>query len=115
MTEASFLELVSHCKKTGLSVRDFCSNEGIPQSTYYYWRNKLNKKAAQPKRFIPLVVSSNLAAQKKDQFSHSDPHISAAGFLEDNKFEFVFPNGTRLLIRDQIDLAFLQSIAHLYD
>jgi len=110
MTEVSFLELVSRRKETGLSVRDFCSNEGIPQSTYYYWRNKLNKKAAQPKRFIPLVVSSNLAAQKKDQFSHSDPHISAAGFLE-----FVFLNGTRLLIRDQIDLAFLQSIAHLYD
>jgi len=34
-------------------VRDFCSNEGIHPSTFYYWLKKHREKS-RPKEFIPL-------------------------------------------------------------
>ena len=32
----------------------------------------------------------------------------------DNRLEFIFPNGTRLQIKGQVDLALLKTIVHLY-
>jgi hypothetical protein len=115
MTEASFQELLNRHRESGLTVRDFCSNEGIPQSLYYYWKNKLNKRAKQPREFIPLVVGSHLPAQRKNQLVGSNSVSQETHLQDDNQFEFVFPNGTRLMIRNQVDLALLQSIVHLYD
>jgi len=115
MTESSFQELLIRRKESGLTVRDFCSNEGIHESTYYYWANKLNKKAAQPKEFIPLLVSNQFPALKKNQLSRLVPAGSEPDHLGNIQMEFVFPNGTRLLVRNQVELALLQTIAHLYD
>ena len=115
MTEASFHELLTRHKESGLTVRDFCSNEGIAESVYYYWQKKLRKKEAQPKEIIPLLVSHKLQAPGKNRLSRLVPAGSGPDYLSDTQLEFVFPNGTRLLVRNQIGMALLQSIAHLYD
>ena len=59
INESKILELVKRQKDTGLTITAFCSNEGIPKSSFYYWRKKFNKEPG--KRFIPLLVSSNPA------------------------------------------------------
>ena len=115
MTEASFHELLIRHNESGLSVRDFCSNEGIAQSTYYYWKNKLNKKSLRPTEFIPLMVGNDLPAQRKNLLSRSNPVTPAMHQQENIPLEFVFPNGTRLMVRNQVDLSIMQAIVHLYD
>jgi hypothetical protein len=115
MTEASFQELLNRRKESGLTVRDFCSNEGIAESIYYYWLRKHNKKADQPKEFIPLLVGNHLPAQRKNQLLRSNTTPREMHFHDENQMEFVFPNGTRLMIRNQVDPAILQTIVHLYD
>ena len=115
MTEASFQELLNRRKESGLTVRDFCLNEGIAESIYYYWLKKLKKREAQPKEFIPLFVNHQLTTFKKNQFSRLVPAGSEQDQQGDIQLEFVFPNGTRLLVRNQVELALLQTIAHLYD
>jgi transposase-like protein len=115
MTETSFLELVNRRKESGLTIRDFCSNEGIHESTYYYWMNKLNKRAAQPKEFVPLMVGNHLPARRRNQVLRSDTALSEMHSQDDNLLEFVFPNGTRLMVRNPVDPAILQAIVHLYD
>jgi len=115
MNDASFRELLNRHKESGLTVRDFCSNEGIPQATYYYWKNKLNKRLVQPTEFIPLLVGNHLPAQRKDLLLRSNPATPEMHQQEIIPLEFVFPNGTRLMIRSQVDPAILQTIVHLYD
>jgi transposase-like protein len=115
MTEASFQELLNRRKESGLTVRDFCSNEGIAESIYYYWLKKLKKREAQPEEFIPLFVNHQLPAFKKNQLSRLVPAESDPDHQSDTQLEFVFPNGTRLLVRNQFELSLLQTIAHLYD
>jgi hypothetical protein len=113
MTEASFQELLNRHKESGLSVRDFCSNEGLPQATYYYWKNKLNKKSLCPTEFIPLFVGNQMPAPRKNLLSRSNPIKPDIDQQDNILLEFIFPNGTRLIIRNQLDPAVLQTILHL--
>jgi len=115
MTEALFQELLVRHNESSLTVRDFCSNEGIPQATFYYWKNKLNKRSVQPTGFIPLLVGNHLPAQRKNQLSRSNPATPEMHQQEIIPLEFVFPNGTRLMIHSKVDPAILQTIVHLYD
>jgi hypothetical protein len=56
MTESSFHEPLTKRKKSGLIIRDFCSNEGTHESTYYNWANKLNKKVVLAWRLFPPAL-----------------------------------------------------------
>ena len=47
--------LLQRQKESGLSVKSFCSNEGIAPSSFYYWKKKLRNDATSG-RFIPLLV-----------------------------------------------------------
>ena len=115
MTDASFQELLNRRKESGLTIRDFCSNEGISESIYYYWLRKHNHRADQPKEFIPLLVNHPFPLQKGNPQSRPVPVGSTTHQPEDILFEFAFPNGTRLTLRNPVDLSFLQAIVHLYD
>lgn len=113
MNEAFFEELLSRQQESGLSVRDFCSNEGIHPSTFYYWFKKHRDKS-RAKEFIPLVVQNTFEVQRPGKICASaNPGTSSAdhGAL----LEFVFPNGTRVLLKQQPDMALLKAMAHLYD
>ena len=115
MTEVMFEELLNRRKESGLTIRDFCSNEGISESIYYYWLRKHNHRADQPKEFIPLLVNHPFPVQKNNPQSHPFPVGSSTHQPDDILFEFVFPNGTRLTLRNQVDPSILQAIVHLYD
>jgi hypothetical protein len=49
-------------KESGLSIRSFCSNEGIAPSTFYFWQKKIRKEAS-GERFIPLLVRAQSSAE----------------------------------------------------
>lgn len=113
MTEASFQELLLRHKESGLTVRDFCSNEGVPPATYYYWKNKLKKKSLRPTEFIPLFAGNHMPAQRKNLLSRSNPITQEIDQQDNILLEFIFPSGTRLIIRNQLDPVVLQTILHL--
>ena len=111
MTEALFQDLLKRQKESGLSVRDFCTNEGIIPSTFYYWLKKSREKEAQPKMFIPLFPGTEqVPALKKNHYLHARSGSDTPVLLE-----LVFPNGTVLKVRNQVDLPLLQKLVHLYD
>jgi len=41
----AIFELIMQCRSSGLSDRQWCMNQGIPQSTFYTWLKKLRDKA----------------------------------------------------------------------
>jgi len=114
MTEAVFQDFLKRQKESGLTVRDFCANEGIVPSTYYYWLKKSKAKEAQVRMFIPLIPGTdNLPVFKKNHHLHvpsASKEYDAPVLLE-----LIFPNGTVLKVRNQVDLPLLQSLVHLYD
>jgi hypothetical protein len=113
LDESKILELIKRHKETGLSVTAFCSNEGIHKSTFYYWRNKLNKEPG--KRFIPLLVNSRPAAINVPAKDYTQGHIEPHNSGDDFHLEVIYPNGTRLRIKSDPDLDHIRSLVCLLD
>lgn len=64
-------------KVSGLSVRVFCSQEGLNQYTFGYWREQLGerqkRKASFRSNFLPVVVSSPAIESRGTNAKMPDP------------------------------------------
>jgi hypothetical protein len=110
INKSKILELIKRQKDTGLNITAFCSNEGIPKSSFYYWRKKLTNEPG--KRFIPLLVNSAPAPMAGPAKDYMREHpIPGDDFL----LELSYPNGTRLRIKNAPDLDNLRSLVCLLD
>jgi hypothetical protein len=111
LNESKILELVKRQKETGLTVTAFCSNEGIHKSTFYNWRNKLNKEPE--KRFIPLLVNSGSTAMTVPAKDYNQGQVASHDSGDDFLLELIYPNGTRLRIKRDPDLDHIRSLVCL--
>ena len=96
--ESRFRELIEEQHESGLTIKNFCSNHGIARSTFHYWKKKLSKKPGR-KDFIPLIVKPS---------GMELPKGSACSEIFSGKeslFELVYPNGTILRLKHDLDLA----------
>lgn len=108
LNSSTFTELQERQKESGLSIRGFCSNEGIAPSTFYYWQKKL-REGADRHRFIPLVVRAQGLAGYRTAGPPDGTGIDSAAL------EISYPNGTTLRIKQNLDLAGLRSLVSLLD
>ena len=100
--------LVERQKESGLSVRSFCTNEGLAASTFYYWKKKLLKEGTAG-RFIPLHVRAPGSVVCPASTEKSTPGT------DNTPLEITYRNGTTLRIRQTLDLAGLRSLVSLLD
>ena len=100
--------LLERQKESGLSIKSFCSNEGIAPSSFYYWQRKLRKEDSGG-RFIPLLVRApgSVACPASGE--------KPAPGMDQTPLEITYPNGTTLRIRQTLDLAGLRSLVSLLD
>ncbi len=114
--ESKFRELISLQQDSGLTVREFCSNEGIAPATYYYWRKKLRDRKGK-KDFIPLIVKSSESSLTQGYNRDSNRRGYQPGQVAENHalLELVYPNGTMLRVKNDLDLTHLRALIHLYD
>lgn len=114
--ESRFYELIRLQQDSGLTVREFCSNEGVAPSTFYYWRKKLQSSKGK-KNFIPLIVkSSESSLTQAYNRNGSQRDYQPGQIAEDHTLlELVYPNGTLLRVKNDLDLSHLRALIHLYD
>ena len=108
LNSSRYTELLERKKESGLSVKGFCSNEGIAPSTFYYWLKKLRKDAGSG-RFIPLLVRAPGSAPYPS--SVQQPVTD----MDNTPLEIIYSNGTTLRIRQTLDLPGLRSLVTLID
>jgi hypothetical protein len=108
LSSSKMAVLLERQKESGLSIKSFCSNEGIAPSTFYYWQKKLRKEDSGG-RFIPLLVRApgSVACPASGQ-------MPAPG-MDNTPLEITYPNGTTLRIRQTLDMAGLRSLVSLLD
>jgi hypothetical protein len=112
INESKILELIKRQKETGLNITAFCANEGIPKSSYYYWRKRVNREPVN--RFIQLRVNSTQASMSGPSKYNQDQHDQHSTG-DDFPMEISYPNGTTLRIKHALDLAGLRSLVLLVD
>jgi len=100
--------LLERQKESGLSVKSFCSNEGIAPSTFFYWQKKL-RKGGPDGRFIPLLVRAPGTVACPASAEKPTPG------MDNTQLEITYPNGATLRIKQTLDLAGLRSLVSLLD
>ena len=113
LSEPKFLDLYRRHEESGLTVRDFCSNEGIAPSTFYYWLKKV-KKNNTARNFIPLLVDSPQPVPPQSYVKSHTP-VPGSRNIDESLFELVYPNGTKLRIKQDLDIAHLRTLVCLID
>lgn len=93
INEAKIQELIKRQKDTELIIKAFCANEGIPESSYYYWRKKLEGKPCN--RFIPLLVNP-AQTQISGTSKYTREHREHQTIRDDYQMEITYPNGDPL-------------------
>lgn len=49
---------IAECRNSGLTVRQWCENHGIPQSTYYTWQKQVFQAMSCENEFVEVHVQS---------------------------------------------------------
>ena len=52
-------QIISQCRASGLSNREFCRRNGIPEKTFYYRLRKLREKAAESEITLCRIETEN--------------------------------------------------------
>jgi len=117
LSESKFSELLARQQECGLNITAFCSNEGLPKSTFYYWKKKLQRKQS-TKGFIPLLVKPEQTSNRRRHF-RALPDTNPNGIPQDGAndyfLEVVYLNGTKLRIKGDLDLPRLRELVYLTD
>lgn len=113
MNEEKFIELYQQQKESGLTVKEFCSNEVIAPSTFYHWQKKLKSRKRLPD-FIPVIVNS---APTLSEGNFSDGSFSTTTRFQNDSspVEIEFSNKTIVRIKSGLDLSMLKALIHLND
>lgn len=112
MNESKFQEFFQRQKESGLSVKEFCSNEGIVPSTFYYWKKKLIK-TKQLSGFIPVQVKP--VPSFHPTMAKEKVHTEINSAQDDFILEVEYPNGTRIKIKKDLDFSVLRSLVQVYE
>ena len=93
-TKDEFEKLYARFTESGLSIRDFCFNEGIPESRFYYWKKRV---VQEPKyelqkadgSFLPVNVSQKDGKITMRNRTNPNHTLPPSGCL----CEICYPNG----------------------
>ena len=113
MDEKTFIGLHRRQKESGLTVKEFCSNEVIAPSTFYHWQKKLKKIGRLP-GFIPVVIDTT-PGLSQDKFTEGH-FLPSPGFHRESDvapIEIEFPNKTIIRIKSGMDLSLLKALVSL--
>lgn len=109
ITEQAFKTIYEDFLESGLSIRSYCSNQGMNEAKFYYWQRKLKSQLPGQKGFIPLIF-------EKDRF---DPRptkpvsrraLPEADTAKGAFFEITYPNGVMLRLGEEADLEMIRSL-----
>ena len=111
-TLQQFEEIFDRYQSSGLRIKEFCRNESIVESRFYYWQKRLqehNYRTARESGFVPIVFTgsnslpANKAVHQKPLPVHDDP-------IPENFLEIVYPNGVAVRVPMGADPTQLRSL-----
>ncbi|MDR1368940.1 MAG: IS66 family insertion sequence element accessory protein TnpB [Dysgonamonadaceae bacterium] len=79
MSKASFVTISDRQRRSGLSVKDFCSNEGYSLSNFHYWKSKfgLTRQANRGVEFSEALAPVRFPSQVNNQSSSDRTNVSS--------------------------------------
>jgi hypothetical protein len=115
--EKKFRALYSDYLESGLTIRAYCSNHGINEAKFYYWKKKISGHPDPVNGFFPLVFGTGKPARSShvpvltgsDRGQFTNPAAPQNVSCEIN-----YPNGVCIKLNGLSDMEGLRSLLQLY-
>lgn len=109
-----FLSIYDGFLESGLTVRDYCANQQMKESQFFYWQNKLKAQLPPKRGFVPVVFDNGKAirtsqvSESVQKRSKAFPDPAAAN--DAISCEISYPNGVCLKLNGLTDPGILRSL-----
>ncbi len=112
--EDKYRELIHLQEDSGLSIKEFCSNQDIARASFYYWRKKIRAKN-HTNSFIPLLVKPNSALAPSGNLSKPGSEYLQLDQPDANgvSVELAYPNGVVLRLKAGVAISDLKTLIKL--
>ena len=101
LNEKEFKAMYEDFLESGLTVRDYCLNQGMTEGKFFYWQNKLKGVLPPKNGFVPVIFrdeqhnhSPQLPANRQ---GHQVKRVPSATGLT---CEISYPNGISVRVTD---------------
>ena len=104
MNKEQFLQLLHEQQTSGLSVKAYCKEHGISQSTFYFWKRKFQSSPISVEGASGLLVPVQVQSHRASQVASSGVVVS-------------FPNGVQVEFAsssDQVAILMLNTMCMSY-
>ena len=114
LKERQFLSIYEGYLESGLSVRDYCANQQMKESMFYYWQNKMKGQLPPKRGFVPVVFDNEKAIQTAQVPSpvqnRSKAFSDPAEANNTISCEISYPNGVCVKLNGLTDPEMLRSL-----
>jgi hypothetical protein len=111
LNEKKFREIYNEFLASGLSIRDYCSNQQMNEAKFFYWQNKLKGQLPPKRGFVPLVFGRGQNAQIPLSMQNRSNSASCPGIADGQiSCEISFPNGACIKLNGMLDADVLRSL-----
>lgn len=113
-TSNQFQLIYKEYLESGLTIRDFCANNKMRESKFYYWHNRLKGQLPPKRGFIPVVFdhvpktrSSQIPVPVQNRSNTiADPEAASSTI----SCEISYPNGVSVKLNGLTDPEMLRSL-----
>lgn len=114
INEKKFRVIYDEFIASGLTVRDYCTNQYMNEAKFYYWKNKLKGQLPPKSGFVPVIFDSVGQARSSRVPVPVQPPSSAFSTPESTtqtiSCEISYPNGVLVKLNGLQDVQMLSSL-----
>jgi hypothetical protein len=101
-------------RESGMSVRAFCQQRGLPEPRFYFWRKEVARRNAERNRLSERIEADQRASSRSPAFAQVMVKGTAFPLLESLSchapLEIILPSGTCLRIRPGFEPEMLRQV-----
>jgi len=109
-----FLSIYEGYLESGLTVRDYCANQQMKESMFFYWQNKLKGQLPPKRGFVPVVFDNGKAIRTSHvpvSVQHRPKAFPDPAAVNNAiSCEISYPNGVRVKLNGLTDPEMLRSL-----
>ena len=112
-TLQQFEEIFDRYQASGLRIKEFCRNESIVESRFYYWQMRLqehNYRTGRESGFVPIVFTGSNPSPANKEVVRRGPIPGHVDPAPGNILEIVYPNGVAVRVPMGADPTQLRSL-----
>lgn len=114
LNEKKFREIYNDFLNSGLTIRDFCTNQYLTESKFFYWQKKLSGLLPPKRGFVPIIFGKDQQPQSPQVpvpvQNRPEVFFNPAEANKTISCEISYPNGVYVKLNGGADVEMLRSL-----